>query len=130
MAATENNFVVENEVAANERSVARADASGETLVVRIAEANDGARRSLLAHIDFEQTEVTLAEAGGGVNLLLDREARRLHLIAEDANEVSVGDRLVRIRLARRSNFEEVSAADLGIIGSADADVDGVVIHSI
>jgi hypothetical protein len=52
------------------------------------------------------------------------------LIAEDANEVSVRDRLVRIRLAGRSNFEEVSAADLGIIGTADAEVDGVVIHSI
>jgi hypothetical protein len=115
MAATENNLVVENEVAANERSVARADTSGKTLVVRIAEANDGARRSSLAHINLEKTEVTLTEAGGGVDLLLDREARRLHLIAEDADKLGVGDRLVRIRLARRSNFEEVSAADLRIV---------------
>ncbi len=115
MAATENNLVVENEVAANERSVARADASGETLIVRIAEADNGARRASFAHIDFEQAEVTLAEAGGGVDLLLDREARRLHLIAEDADKLGVGDRLVRIRLARRSNFEEVSAADLRIV---------------
>ena len=130
MAATENNLVVENEVAANERSVTRADASGETLIVRIAEADNGARRASFAHIDFEQAEVTLAEAGGGVDLLLDREARRLHLLAEDANEVSVRDRLVRIRLAGRSNFEEVSAADLGIVGTADAEVDGIGIHSI
>jgi len=130
MAATENNLVVENEVAANERSVARADASGETLIVRIAEADNGARRASFAHIDFEQAEVTLAEAGGGVNLLLDREARGLHLIAEDANEVSVRDRLVRIRLAGRINFEEISAADLGIVGTANAEVDGIGIHSI
>ena len=130
MAATENNLVVENEVAANERSVARADASGETLIVRIAEADNGARRSLLAHIDFEQTEVTLAEAGGRVDLLLDREARRLHLLTEDADEISVRDRLVRIRLAGRSHLDEISGADLGIVGTANAEVDGIVIHSI
>jgi hypothetical protein len=98
--------------------------------VRIAEADNGARRSLLAHIDLEKTEVTLTEAGGRVDFLFDREARRLHLIAEDANEVSVGDRLVRIRLAGRSHLDEISGADLGIVGTANAEVDGIGIHSI
>jgi hypothetical protein len=130
MAATENNLVVENEVAANERSVTRADASGEALVVRIAEADDRARRASFAHIDFEETEVTLAEAGGGVQLLLDGQARRLHLVAEDADKLGVGDRLVRIRLAGRSHLDEIGAADLGIVGTANAEVDGIGIHSI
>ena len=41
MATGEDNLIVKNEIAANEGSVARADASGETLVVRVAQANDG-----------------------------------------------------------------------------------------
>ena len=128
--ATENNFVVENEIAANERGVARADASGETLVVRIAEADNGARGSLLAHIDLEKAEVTLAETSGRVEFLLNGQVRRLHLLAEDADEVSVGDRLIRVRLLGRRHFDEVSGADLGIVGTADAEVDGIGIHSI
>lgn len=125
--ASQRDFVMEREVAANERSVARANASGEALVVRVAEANNRARlRSLLAHVDLEKAEVALTETSGRVQLLLDVEASVLHLLAEDADEVSVRDGLVAFRPVGRSNFGEVSEADLGIIGTANVQVNRVV----
>jgi hypothetical protein len=125
--ASQRDFVMEREVAANERSVARANASGEALVVRVAEPDNRARlRALLAHIDLEKAEVALTETSGRVQLLLDVEASVLHLLAEDADEISVRDGLVALRSVGGSNFGEVSEADLGIIGTANVQVNRVV----
>ena len=81
--AREHNLIMENEIAAHERSVARADASGEALVVRVAQANDGASGASLAEVNLEKAKVPLTEAGHGVQLLLNRELAVVHLLAED-----------------------------------------------
>ncbi len=125
--ASQRDFVVKREVRANERSVARANASGEALVVRVAEADNRARlRSLLAHVDLEKAEVALTETSGRVQLLLDVEASVFHLLAEDADEVSVRNRLVAFRPVGSRDLGEVSEADLGIIGTANVQVNRVV----
>ena len=123
--AMQRHLVMEREVGANERSVASAKASGKALVVRVAEANDGPRRTLLAHINLEKPEVTLTETGGRVQLLLDVEASVFHLLAENADEVSVRDRLISFRPVGGRDLGEVREADLGVIGAADAEVDAI-----
>ena len=125
MATGEHNLVVKNEIAAHEGSVARADASGETLVVRVTQADDGASGASLAEVNLEKAEVTLTEAGNRVQFLLDGQIRRAHIVAEDRNEIRVRDGLIGRRLLGRLDGGEFSDADLGIIGTADAEVDGV-----
>jgi hypothetical protein len=119
----QRDFVVKAQVVTNERSIARANASGETLVVRVAQADNGAGRSLLSHVDLEKAEVTLAEASSGVQFLHDRKVRRLQLLAEHADEIGVTDRLVRIGGSRRADLLEIGQADGIIFATADAEVE-------
>ena len=125
VATGEHNLIMKNEIAANEGSVARADASGEALIVRVAQADDGASGASLAEVNLEKAEIPLTETRDRVQLLLDREISRAHIVAEDRNEVRVRDGLIRRRLFGRLDGGEFSDADLGIIGTADAEIDGV-----
>ena len=60
-----------------------------------------------------------------MQFLLDGQIRRAHIVAEDRNEIRVRDGLIGRRLLGRLDGGEFSDADLGIIGTADAEVDGV-----
>jgi len=122
VATSEHNLIVENEIGANERSIASAEASREALVVRVAETHNRARRASLAHVDLEKTEVTLTETGSRVQFLLDRETRKLHLLAENRNEIRVRDRLIRFGSVGSRNLGEIGKADLGIVCAADMEV--------
>jgi len=78
---------------------------------------------LLAHVDLEKTEVTLTETGSRVDFLLDRETRKLHLLAENRNEIRVRDGLVGIGSVGSRDLGEVGEADFGIVCTADTEVD-------
>ena len=120
--AGKHDLVMENEIGADKRRIASAEASGEALVMRVAETHNRARRTLLAHVDLEKTEVTLTETGSRVQFLLDREASVFHLLAEDRNEIRVRDRLIRLGGIGCRNLGEIGKADLGIVCAADMEV--------
>jgi hypothetical protein len=122
VATSEHNLIVENEIGADERSIASAEASREALVMRVAETHNRARGTSLAHVDLEKTEVTLTETGSGVQFLLDRETRKLHLLAENRDEIRVRDRLISLGSVGGRNLGEIGKADLGIVCAADMEV--------
>jgi len=119
---TKHDLVVEAKIVTDEWSIARADASGETLVVRIAQAHYGARRTLLAHVDLKEAKVPLTVACGRVVLLDDREIRNLQLLAEDRNEIRVRYGLIGIGLDRCSYAMQVSKRDNVIFAATDIQV--------
>lgn len=123
VATTQHNLVVEDEVVANERSIARHDASGEALVMRVAQTDDGASGASLAHVDLEQAEVTLAEASDGVQFLNDGELRGLELLAEHGDEIGVTDGLIRFRPLRGGNLLEIRQGDGVVFATANAEVE-------
>ena len=123
--ASKHNFIVEHQIGADERRITSAEASREALVMRIAQTYNRARRASLAHVNLEKAKVTLAETSSRVDFLLDRETRKLHLLAENRNEIRMRYRLIRLGSIGSRNLGEIGKADLGIVCTADTEVNAV-----
>ena len=93
--------------------------------MRVAQADNGARRATAPHVHLEKTKVALTEASGRVDFLLDSKVRVFHLVAKNRNEVSVRDRLISFGSVRSRNLGEIGKADFGVVCTADTQVDSI-----